>query len=206
MSSIDLNSIARPNTVSIFASDPAGISAFAAFFLVNTAVPVPNRVRLDLTNNVGTGRRATAARSPVEPGVASEIKLDPIMVSVSGTLSANPLGAVNTPLGAFGSAVRRDLKELKKLQKIQERREPVILVTYNDVFPSMAMSIDEIHDGSNKVDLTLTFEEIRIVSPLTVAGVLDLDSLGLGAGSTANTGPNSPTSVTAPSGVAGGLG
>lgn len=204
--SIDLNSIARPNSVSIFVGGVAGAAIAQAFLLNNTAISAPGRVRLDLTKNVGITRQATPARSPVETAVVDNIRLEPRGLTVSGTLSANPLGPVNVPLGAFGSAFRRDLKELKKLQQIQDQREPVIVVTYSETFSSMSMSIDEVHTGDNKVDLSLTFEEVRIVSPITTAGALDFDALGVGAGTSQAAGPTSPSTVTAPSGVAGGLG
>lgn len=202
---INLSTLSRPNTVSIFASDPAKLGSIVSFILTNVAVPVPNRVRLDLTRNVSASRRITAARSPLERAVIDNLKIEPETVTVQGSLSATPLGPVATKLGAFGGVIRRDLKELNKLRKIHERREPVILVLPARVYLSMAMtSIDETHDGSNKVDLSISFEEVRIVSPVSVSGALDMAELQTGAGSTQNAGAQATTSTNVD--VGGGLG
>lgn len=196
----------RPNTASIFASDPVTFSKILAFLLVDVAIPVPNRVRLDLTHSVQAGPKVAVARSPVERAVADNIRILPEPVTVVGSLSATPLGPVATRLGGFGSAVRRDLIELEKLRRIQARREPVVLVTPARVYQSMAMSIGETHTGTHKVDLVLNFEPIVIVSPLSVTGVLDLNELLAGASSTSQAGAQPTSTVPEPSGVGGGLG
>ncbi len=175
--------------------------------LQEVAISIAGRVRLDLLHSSSVSRRATASRSPLERAVADNIRLDPISARVTGSLSASPLGPISTQLGAAGSIIRRDLRELKKLQQIQARREPVILVLPQAVFPPMVMSIDETHPGGAKVDLSLTFEEIRIVSPLTAAGVIDLDAIQAGAQSSANAGAQPAAAVDAPTDLgAGGLG
>lgn len=194
-----------PNSVSIFAGGPTGVGAFTAFFLNNTGIPVPNRVRLDLTQSVGISRRVTPARSPIESLLIDNIRVDPIVVQVRGSLSANPLGLVETPLGTLGSQIRRDIRELKKLQAIQAKREPVILVTPTDTFPSMAMSIEETTVGTNKIELTLTFEEVQIVTAASIAGAISA-VVEAGAQNTSASGAQSASAITAPSGVGGGLG
>lgn len=205
MAAINLGTLRRPNTVSIFASDPVTLGTIVSFILTDIAIPVPNRVRLDLTRSVGASRSATIARSPLERVVADNILHAPEVVTVTGSLSATPLGLVATRLGGFGSIVRRDLIELEKLRRLHKRSEPVVLITPARVYPSMGMSsIVETHPGSNKVDLSITFEEIRIISPISVAGALDLDAILAGSGSTNNVGAQPTTSVVAD--VGGGLG
>lgn len=208
MAIINLAKLVRPNTVSIFARDPLAdptIGAkITAFVLTNTVIPSPGRVRLDLTQSMSGGNRVTATRSPVERVVADNIRREPRTLTVTGSLSANPLGLLAAQLGIVGSIVRRDLRERKKLLAMID--EPVAVVTPFEIFPSMAMSVDDTHDGSNKVELTLSFEEVRIVSPLTVAGALDLDTLLVGAGSTTNLGAQPTDLVAAPVDVAGGVG
>jgi len=206
MAATNLGTLLRPNTVSIFAGDPASKGKVVAFLLKDVAVPVPGRVRLDLMRQVSASSRATAARSPVERVVADNIRMEPRTVTVTGQLSATPLGVLGVVLGSFGSIVRRDLRELAKLRRIQERREPVVLVTPGEVFSSMSMSIDESHVGDHRVELTLTFEEIRIVSPLSLIGELDLNAMFGGAASAQQVGGQPTELVTAPAGVAGGTG
>lgn len=182
---INLASVIRPNTASIFASDPLTKGKIVAFILKNVIVPVPGRVRLDLMQSVSVTRRATPARSPLEALTVDNIKREPKSISISGSLSATPLGAIGVVLGSFGSMVRRDLREVKKLRAYMESGEPLILVTPSEVHESVALtSLQETHAGDNKVELSLSFEEVRIVSPLTIAGVFDLDVILAGAGST----------------------
>lgn len=207
MSVVNLAKLVRPNTVTVFLQDPTTIGKINAFVLTNTVIPDPTRMRLDLMQSVSVSRRVAATRSPVERAVTDNIRLEPVSFSVQGSMSATPLGLLASILGTAGSVVRRDLREMKKLRKFQALRMPVAVVTPFEIFPSMAMSIDEVHDGSNKVDVTLSFEEIVIISPLSVAGVLDLDTLVAGAGSTADLGSTSTDAVTAPADLgAGGLG
>lgn len=202
---IDLSSLGGPRTASIFASDPAALGQIVSFILTDIAVPVPNRVRLDLLRGVSASRRLSPARSPLERSVIDNLQLEPETITVQGSLSATPLGPVGVRLGAFGSAIRRDFRELAKLRKLQARREPVVLVIPARVYLSVAMtSIDESHDGSHKVDLSITFEEVRIISPITVAGSLDISELQSGAGSTQNSGAQATSSVDVD--VGGGLG
>lgn len=206
MVAVNLGRFARPRTASIFARDPATLSKIVTFILTDVAIPVPFRVRLDLTQSIAIGNRVTAARSPVEPAVVDNIRLLPKSITINGSLSATPLGIAATHLGGFGSIIRRDLRELDKLLAIQAKGEPVVLVCARGVFGSMAMSVDEHHDGSNKVDLTLSFEEVRIVTPLSIPGVVDIEAIGNGALSNISAGAQPATAVSAPAGVAGGIG
>jgi hypothetical protein len=206
MPALNLGTLARPNSCSIFAADPQSLAKIAVFVLNNTVVPVPGRVRLDLTHSVSRSSRTTAARSPLERVVADNIRLNTQTVTVQGSISATPLGVVGAQIGAFGSIVRRDLREVAKLHKIQEKREPVYLVTPAFLFGPATFSIDEQHDGSNKVDLSLTFEQIRIVSPLAVAAATDLQAFFAGATGGEQIGSQPSELVTSPAGVAGGLG
>ena len=201
-----LNLSQRPNSVSIFPANPAGLGTFFGFVLVNTGVPVPNRVRLDLTTEYSFQRNVKPARSPIQALVVDNLELEPVTLSVQGSLSANPLGYIESQLGAFGTAIRRDVRELKKLIAFQKLGEPVVVVTPIDVFTSMSISIRDTHVGTNSVDLDLSFEEVRIVSPVTVAGVTDLDAILAGADAESNVGGQSASATTAPSGLGGGLG
>ena len=205
MVAVNLGTLRRPATASIFALDPVlGAAGVAMFILTDLAIPLPNRARLDLLKSASASRSASIARSPLERSVADNIQPAPEVVTIQGTLSANPLG-LGALLGGFGSIIRRDLLELKKLRMFFDLREPVLLVLPARVYPSMGIvSINETHPGSNKVELSITLEEMLIVSPLTVAGALDLDAMLAGSAATANAGAQPAASVAAD--VGGGLG
>lgn len=229
MATIQLADFIRPNTVSIFANDPTSAAAgIVAVLIEDVAIPLPNRVRMSLTQSISVSRPMSAARSPVERAVVDNLRPEPVSVSVTGSLAAHhlprapfgltlankqisqiasrlPLNAA-TALGAVGSILRPDLRALGQLQRLQERRQPVILVTPIGVFPSMAMSIEESHTGLTKVDLSLRFDEIKIISPIYIAGNVALEALLTGAAETQNVGGQVPQAATAPVGVGGGLG
>lgn len=176
-----LASLARPNSVSIFADDPVSRSKLAAFVLTNAVVPSKSRVRLDLTTAGGVSHTYSLSRNPVESTVVTKIRRAPERLTVSGTLSATPLGFAGA-FGALHSIVRRDLKERDKLVAIADRGQPVIVVTPWGVFASMGIeSLTEDHPGAEKVDLTITFGRILIVSEILVEATIDLDALLAGA-------------------------
>jgi hypothetical protein len=201
---VNLGQLAHPKTAAIFTRDPSGLNEVVVFILNDLPIPVPSRVRLDLLHSGQSGAQVEVARSPVERAVAGNIRVLPEPVTITGSISATPLGPVATRLGGFGSLIRRDLRELKKLESFQARREPVVLVVPWKVYPSMAMSITASHTGENKVDFTLRFEPLRIITPLTVTGALDLETLLSGAQSTNNAGAQPTTTTTVD--VGGGLG
>lgn len=197
---IGLESFFGPSSCAVFARDPGspvGVSAtLLAFILNNTEVSVPGRVRLDTTQDYSIQRSITPARSPLFPLTTQKIRQNPVIVTVRGTLSATPLGMVGIALGSFGSAIRRDLREVAKLKQIQLSGEPVAVVLPNrEVYTSMAMSVVETHGVGNKVDLDLTFEQIRIVNPLSAISVAGLDSLDVGAVAGQNAGQTSATAT-----------
>jgi hypothetical protein len=199
----------RPGAVTIWASDPATKGKLVAFLLTNvdTAIPVKGRIRLDTTQSVSASSTYTPTRNPVQRTVVDNIIREPERLQVTGTLSASPLGLLSTPFGALGSIIRRDLMELTKLRELATKRRPVAVVTVARTYPSMAITaIQETHPGSNKVDLSLSFEEVRIISPLSVSGVLDLQSLLAGSGSESAMGHQGSTAVPEPAAIGGGLG
>lgn len=197
----------RPNTVAIFATDPtgaAGVAAKLTAFLLTQAVvvDVPGRFRFDLVKNYQTVSRYSIARNPVERAVADNIVKQPRVVTVQGSVSANPLALFGS-LGAFGSLVRRDLLTVKQLRILAERGEPLVVVTPSEVHGSMGLAVlAETHDLRHKVELSLTFEEMEIVSPLAVSGALDLDAALAGAGSTSNNGAQPVDPFADPGGLA----
>jgi hypothetical protein len=201
-------SFLRPNTIAIFATDPTGASGVAskilAFLLTNAVVvDVPGRVRFDLNKGVSATKSYDVARSPIQKIRAGNILKRPESISVQGTLSATPLGLGGALIGTFGRFVRRDLVQMEMLRKIADREEPVVLVTPARPYPSVAIkTMTEQHPGSLKVDLSMTFEEVEIVDPITIAENLALEAMLVGAGGPSNDGPQATGSVPDPGGLA----
>ena len=174
------------STVTIFASDPVSQSKVLAFIL-SQAAPLNTeggQVSMHLTKSVDVSKRFSATRNPVNRVVGTNIIPEPETLRISAQLSANPLGKgslsnVVAQIGALGSVVRLDLEQLQRLRKLADSREPLIVVAPPRTYANMALvSLDEKHVGSNKVELVLSFEEIRIVSPLLVPEVHDEAILG----------------------------
>lgn len=193
---------------SVYTGSTPALRKLASVVLENAVqADVPGAVRLDLTKSVSEDRTAMVARSPVEYTIADNYRIQNGAISITGSLSANPLGRLGSGLsGSFGSVVRRDLRQLDELYRIQDLREPVALAWGKRFWPSLAMTIRAVHDGSHKVELSLVFEEIRIVPANAVAAVLDLDEVLAGAGGTEQLGSQPTSVVPEPSGVAGGVG
>ncbi len=153
----------RPRHVAIFKTDPtgaAGVKAkIAAFLLTEAAVGfVPGRVRMDLNKSVVVTRGFDVSRSPVERFVADNLVRRPEVITVTGMLSATPL----LPFGGIplGSLARFDLMQLTQLRAMQGSGEPLVLVLPARPYGSVALT--------TRVDLSMTFEEIEIVSPITI--------------------------------------
>ena len=203
---VSLGALARPNTATIFADDPAQRGKLLAFVLTNTSLPSKSRARLDLLAGGTVSRRWTASRSPLERHTVDDIKAEPIALTFTGSISATPLELFGA-LGTLGSIFRRDLKEAEKLAALFALREPLVAVTPWGVFASVHGSIDESHGNGNKVDLTITLEEIRIVSSVTIEATSDLETILAGGLTETDLGIQPVEPVTSPADlVAGGLG
>jgi hypothetical protein len=193
--------------VSIFADDPTTRGKLAAFVLENAVVPAKSRVRLDLTTSGSVSHSFALSRNPVEQTVVSKIVRNPERLVVSGTLSATPLG-LGGSVGQLHSVIRLDLRRRDQLVAIARKCLPVVVVCPWGVYGSRGIEeIGEDHSGPLKVDLTITFGEILIVSELLVEATLDLETILAGAPTDAELGSQPVESVPAPSGLAaGGLG
>ncbi len=182
----------RPNTVAVFAkASPgnAGLVAEVQAFLLTMAVvaDVPGRFRFDLVHQYNASQRYEVARNPIERAVADNFIRQPRTLAVTGSVSANPLAAFGG-LGVAGSLIRRDLIAVKQLRLLQAIGEPLVVVTPAEVHGSMGLvSVDETHTGLNKVDVSLLFEEIVIVDPLSIVTGSDPNAL-LAASGTSNMG------------------
>jgi hypothetical protein len=173
-----------------------------AFLLTQaTVIDLPGRVRLDLLRSVSATSRYTVARNPVERAVADNFIKEPRQWVVNGTLSANPLVAFGGGIGTLGSFIRRDLVQTRALRLLQARGEPLAVVMPSEVAGSVALvSIAEQHTGPHKVELSLQFEEIEIVSPSSIVGELDLEAALAGADATQNMGSQPVSTMPDPGG------
>lgn len=203
---VSLGALARPNTATIFADDPAQRGKLLAFVLTNVALPSKSRGRFDLLTGGSVSRRHTASRSPLERFTIDDIKAEPLAITITGSISATPLELMGA-LGTLGSVIRRDLREAEKIAYLFALHEPLVVVTPWGVFPSVHGSIDEQHGQGNKVDLTISLEEIRIVSQLTIEALVDLDTILAGGLTETDLGIQPVEQVSAPADLpVGGLG
>lgn len=193
----------RPDTVAIFAKDPTGtagvVAKIQAFLLTAAKVDIPGRFRPDIIRSYTHTSAYDIARNPVERAVADNFIKRPETLSVSGQLSATPLFPFSGGTGAFGSLVRRDLAQLKALQLLQSVGEPVVVVTPSGIFGSMGLSsIQDTHTMDHKVELSIQLEEVEIASPLSIAGQLDLETIGMGADTSSDLGGQGTSAVADP--------
>lgn len=192
MPTIPQSEFIRPTSVTVFKRDPAGLGLAAAFLLSNTAAPSSARARFDLTENETETLTFDAIDEPMEQGIAATIATikGPDVFVASGILTATPLDLFGV-LGAFGSIVRRDLTEYQRFVALAEAREPVIVVARERAFPSMAIAQivrTKAPGDGNSVRLQVTFRQTRIVLPAGVVELVDLNSLLMGASSSADAG------------------
>lgn len=195
---ISLDSLTSPNTVTIFAQAP-GVP-FAAFVLNLAAVPQAGRVRLDLAETEDVKRSYEVSRNPREPLVGQNKLRNPDTLSITGRLSAHPLFS---PLQSAGVA-RLDKRELDKLRDLFDRDTPLFIVTPERPYRNMiGKELHERYDDTtgDGVLLTLVFEEELQAIPGQTESVLDLDQLGIGAGSTSDLGPQTPADAADPGGL-----
>ena len=184
----------RPKTVAIFKTDPTGaagaIAKVTAFLLTSAIVAdVPGRFRFDLVHQHTATKRYTVTRNPVERIVADNRIREPIALAIRGSVSATPLSGLGPLLGSFGSLVRRDLMAVEQLELLADSGEPLIVVTPSKVYGSMSLdSFEQTHAGGNKVDVSLSFTEIEIVSPLAIVDAVDINAVVFGASSGSNMG------------------
>lgn len=190
--------LSGPNTVSIFAQSP-GIG-FVAFALALQPIPVAGRVRLDLAETEGFTQSYDIARHPTERVVAQTKIRNPDELVLTGLLSANPL---LSPLAKVGIA-RLDKREAAKLRSLIDRVDPLYIVTPERAYKNMmCTTYKEDYDETtpDAIRLTMTFTEIRIVSPGLVESVLDLDVLDLGTGGETDLGNQTPANFPDPGGL-----
>lgn len=211
MAQIPQSQFIRPTSVSVFRADPSGLGLAAAFLLTSTDVPSDSRARFDATESEVETVSYTPISERIEAGIVTYATLrNPDVVVISGVITATPLGLLGVPLGAFGSIVRRDLSEFRRFKAIADAREPVIVVAREGAWPSMLITQiqrSKVPDDGNSVRLSVTFQEVRIVTPAGVVDLVDFDSILAGAASSTDIGTQTSASAQVPADVAaGGLG
>lgn len=182
----NLSSFVRPTTVTIFANDPVNQAKTLAFILgdITNLDTSKQHVSMDYTRSIVSDSTYTVTRSPVEKVYADNIVRNPERLTVQAILSANPIGrgiAANATAqtGAFGSVVRLDLEKLKILKDLAKAREPVFVVTPVKGYNNMAITgIRETHTGANQVELSMSFEEVQVLSPILKPTIFDAAEVG----------------------------
>lgn len=212
MPQIPQSQFIRPTSVTVFRRDPAGLGLVQAFLVTGTATPSDARARFDMTESEVETHTFTPVRERMEKGIAATIATieDPVSFTVTGVLTASPLGYINLAFGLFGSIVRRDISEYRRFLAMGKAREPVIVVAREGSWPSMAITSivrSKVPSDGNSVRVAVSFEECRIVSPAGVIELVDLESLAVGAGSSSDMGTQSANTPNLPADIAaGGLG
>lgn len=188
--------IIRPKSCIIL---PAGRPAFGSFglALVPPGVPIPERFVYDAVQNQRHRRRVTAPKHPVEQGLPitdhARRELDVLAVNgvVSDTVISTPGLPGGTLLGVGGNLTNRAHRELLILNEHFVKREPVFIATSLRVYETMLLLEFEFGRQAgtgHAIEASLVAEEIRIVTPLEVPTLDDLDGLIFGGEGTADLG------------------
>jgi hypothetical protein len=169
-------------SATILKVDPLTLNVVNVFFLLRVAIPLPNRVRLDVTPNQSHTSELMPTRNPVQFGadVTDHAKMEPERVTLTGTLTDTPLGLLAAAAAAVFPFQSRALNEYKKLKEIQESRELVFLATKLKYYTNMMIRrivVNRTRDSGKAIDVTIDFEEVRIVSLAFGALVPDLEKI-----------------------------
>jgi hypothetical protein len=188
--------IIRPRSAIIL---PAGRPVFGSFALalVPPGTPIPERFVFDAVARQTHDRVVTAPKFPVELGlpISDHARREPDTLALDGVVSDTPISTPGLPggalLGAGGNLTNRAHRELLILNEHFERREPVFVATSLRVYETMLIlrfSFGREPRTGHAIDVSIMLEEVRIVSPLEVPQIEDLDGLIFGGDGTADLG------------------
>lgn len=188
--------IIRPKSAIIL---PAGRPAYGNFglALVPPGVPIPERFVYDAVRTQRHSRRVVAPKHPVEEGlpITDHARREPDVLSLDGIVSDTVISAPGLPggalLGAAGNLTNRAHRELLILNEHFIKREPVFIATSMRVYETMlilSFEFGRVVGTGNAIEVSLTAEEVRIVTPLEVPTLDDLDGLIFGGEGTADLG------------------
>lgn len=185
---------------------PRGIPARAgsAIAIVPAGVPLGNRFKFDAVTQQQHNRSIESTSHPVEAGldVTDHSRRNLDALNVSGVITDTPLDPTGL-LGAFGVLRQRAHEQLRQLDNFFVKREPVFVATSTRVYEAMLIkSLDwskSVGIG-NAIAVTMMLEEVRIVSPIQIPTIDDLDGLLFGGEGTVDGGTQSTSATGLPAG------
>lgn len=186
----------RPRSAIIL---PSGRPVFGNFALaiVPPGIPIPERFIFDAISNQRHTRRVTPVRHPVETGltISDHARREPDTIALEGVVSDTPIAAPALPggalAGALGTLLNRAHRELLKLNEHFEKREPVFLATSLRVYENAlieSFTFGKSAGTGNAIEISIQLVEVRIVSPLEIPSLNDLDGLIFGGEGVADLG------------------
>jgi len=167
-------------TASLFALDPTGTTPVEP---VADIVPgiTPFRITLDVVDSETLSRRYRVTRNALQDfaDATSNCYAELVQVTIQGTLSGvGPLSPAVGQAPLFGA--RLDLARMSNLEQLADRRRPILLISPRiSIAKAFITALDRIWTPAHgeSTGVAITFLEARIVSPLAVAAIPDVDSL-----------------------------
>jgi len=157
----------------------------------------------DAETDVSISYPASASDHPVQAGasdVTDNVHTGPVMISVSGIVSANPLSrpakmpGVNVDGSAFSTNLAVAMEQL--LVGYQRARRRMIVASSRGTWPSCVLLNVDVKWGIGEESLNISaqFKQIRVARQQLVAAVQDADLLAAGA-TTGGTSTSSSTNL-----------
>ncbi len=188
----NLTGIARPSSVTVLKRARTPLAFPAILTSITDGIPRPDKFKWDAVFGQSMRDNWNAPTHPVEdgPDITDHIRKDLQVVQISGMVSDTSLSP-SAGFGLLGELNNRALEEIRKLREMADSGETVFLATSMGVLESAnIMNIERTRNapGQAGVGVSVTFREARIVSPLDVPQVEDLDALLFGAQGTVSQG------------------
>ena len=167
-------------TASFFQLDPTGTTPVEPVADIVPGV-TPFRITVDVVESEQQSRRYRTTRNAIQDfgDATSNNYAELVQVTIQGTLSA--VGPLSVAVGAaFNPGARLDLLRMANLEALADRRRPIMFVSPRiSMAKAFIVGLDRIWtpDHGESTGVSITLLEARIVSPLEVAAIPDVDSL-----------------------------
>lgn len=176
--------------------------------LLPTQAITPYSAGLDVAESVSKTTNYTITANPLLnfATTTSNAHKELETASVSGIISATPIGGFLPPPPTFG-IFRRDMLVAAVIENMAAQRRPILVVTPDWVMPrAFIESISRTADASDGevVRLSITFREARVISPALAAGNIAAAAMLAGAIATATAGAVAGKAMETPAALAGG--
>jgi hypothetical protein len=188
-------------TASFFALDPTGTTPIEPVADIVPGV-TPFRVTVDVVDSETMARRYRVTRNALQDfgDASSNCYAELVAITIQGTLSA--VGPLSPAVGApLNPGARLDLIRMANLEQLADQRRPIMFVSPRiSLAKAFIVSLDRLWTPANgeSTGVSISLLEARIVGPLSLGIVPDVDSLEPGNNSTTGGGDGavSPSSAT----------